>query len=95
MATPITAATAQALAAYGGLPRASTSVGNQTAFEQERRETVHHGKGVTVELSADARATLIAVQSAASDGATAPRPNPTPDPAMPYEAPGSRLNLSV
>jgi hypothetical protein len=73
--------------------RASTATAD--AFQQERRETVRHGTGVTVELSADARATLIAVQRAASDTTTTQEVPSAPDPTTPYEVPGSRLNLSV
>jgi hypothetical protein len=53
-----------------------------------------HGGAVTVELSADARATLIAVQSAASGPPGAPGARPSGAP-PPFDPPGSRIDLTV
>ena len=99
MATQINAAAMQALAAYGGSQRpgaptpAPASQGQ--SFEDARRQTVRQAQGVTVELSQDARATLIAIQSAASDGSGSTIASSARSGTGTYEAPGGRLDLSV
>ena len=94
MPTSITAVTAEALAAYGGPQRAAAGAGPAGQYEHARRQLVRHGGAVTVELSADARATLIAVQSAASGPPGAPAAQPA-GPPRPFEPPGSRIDLTV
>jgi hypothetical protein len=98
VATTISAAAMQALAAYGGPPRAGAGAGGPYPAGEAKRETVRHGAGVSVELSADARASLIAVQSAASWPGLSAGPAAAAGAAGTsgaYELPGSRLNLSI
>jgi len=98
VATTISAAAMQALAAYGGPPRVGAGAAGPYPAGEAKRETVRHGAGVSVELSADARASLIAVQSAASWPGLSAGPAAAAGAAGTsgaYELPGSRLNLSI
>lgn len=109
-ASPIHPAALQALAAYGSpAPKPAAKPADDAVFVPAGRHVVRSAPGITVELSADARAALIAVQSDSSASAQAPaRPvtdgGPTLAPQSPLSTPlgeepparpGSRLNLSV
>ena len=108
--SPVHPAALQALAAYGSpAPKPSPKPAADAVFVPAGRHVVRAAPGITVELSADARAALIAVQSGSNASAErSATPTAARAPALSPEAPassvlgadpparpGSRLNLTV